>query len=148
MAMEEGGGAQRQQSPVPAHANSLVPRIRTEATTTRNQEVVIHINGAAPPSALQQRFDALVMCDFTPRSPSELPRPQWVSFQQLFHLFQPHAPKEVWPMGPNNLKQLIVAWYKSHPTFAGLEVDRWCTRFEAPPGTGLTYKFCFEHTPR
>ena len=113
-----------------------------------NQEVVIHINGAAPPSALQQRFDALVMCDFTPRSPSELPRPQWVSFQQLFHLFQPHAPKEVWPMGPNNLKQLIVAWYKSHPTFAGLEVDRWCTRFEAPPGTGLTYKFCFEHTPR
>ena len=148
MAMEEGGGAQRQQSPVPAHASSLVPRIRTEATTTRNQEVVIHINGAAPPSALQQRFDALVMCDFTPRSPSELPRPQWVSFQQLFHLFQPHAPKEVWPMGPNNLKQLIVAWYKSHPTFAGLEVDRWCTRFEAPPGTGLTYKFCFEHTPR
>ena len=142
MAMDEGAPAQRQQSPVPAHTYSLVPRMSS------NQEVVIHINGAAPPSALQQRFDALVMCDFTPRSPSELPRPQWVSFQQLFHLFQPHAPKEVWPMGPNNLKQLIVAWYKSHPTFAGLEVDRWCTRFEAPPGTGLTYKFCFEHTPR
>ena len=98
-----------------------------------NQEVVIHINGAAPPSALQQRFDALVMCNFTPRSPSELPRPQWVSFPQLFRLFKPHAPEEVWPLGPGNLKQLIVAWYERHPTFAGLEVDRWCTRFEPPP---------------
>eukprot|EP00964_Phaeocystis_antarctica_P005420 scaffold2960_cov61-Phaeocystis_antarctica.AAC.4 len=142
MAMDEGAPSQRQQSPVPAHTYSLVPRMSS------NQEVVIHINGAAPPSALQQRFDALVMCDFTPRSPSELPRPQWVSFPQLFHLFKPHAPGEVWPLGPGNLKQLIVAWYKSHPTFAGLEVDRWCTRFEAPPGTGLTFKFCFEHTPQ
>ena len=113
-----------------------------------NQEVVIHINGAAPPSALQQRFDALVMCNFTPRNPSELPRPQWVSLPQLFRLFKPHAPEEVWPLGPGNLKQLIVAWYERHPTFAGLEVDRWCTRFEPPPGTGLTFKFCFEHTPR
>ena len=126
-----------------SNAYSLVPS--TEAMTTPN---TIGINGAVPPNALQQRFHALVMCNFTPRSPSELPRPQWVTYKTLFHLFQPHAPDEVWQMGPGNLKQLIVAWYKSHPAFAGLEVDRWCTRFEAPPGKGYIFKFCFEHTPR
>ena len=126
-----------------SNAYSLVPS--TEAMTTPN---TIGINGAVPPNALQQRFHALVMCNFTPRSPSELPRPQWVTYKTLFHLFQPHAQDEVWQMGPGNLKQLIVAWYKSHPAFAGLEVDRWCTRFEAPPGKGYIFKFCFEHTPR
>eukprot|EP00964_Phaeocystis_antarctica_P078048 scaffold48533_cov57-Phaeocystis_antarctica.AAC.3 len=47
-----------------------------------SQEVpVARINVAAPPrhapKALKQRFEALVMCDFTPRHPSDLPQSQW-----------------------------------------------------------------------
>jgi hypothetical protein len=32
-----------------------------------------------PPSPLQLKFDALVMCNFTPRRPSTLPVSRWVS---------------------------------------------------------------------
>ncbi len=43
-----------------------------------NQETAIPIE-ITPPSPLQQKFDALVMCNFTPRKPSELPVSRWVS---------------------------------------------------------------------
>jgi len=44
-----------------------------------------------PADDLKQRFVELVMCDFTPRHPSELPASRWVSFDRLYQLFQPHA---------------------------------------------------------
>ena len=104
-------------------------RVATDSSTQPNQEVPIQgvqTNRVTRASGLQQRFDAFVMCDFTPRSPRELPRPDWVSYQALFHLFQPHAPTEVWLMGPNSLRVTIIKWYKSHPAFAGLEASAWC----------------------
>tara|TARA_B100000795_G_scaffold37568_1_gene24772 strand:+ start:104 stop:466 length:363 start_codon:yes stop_codon:yes gene_type:complete len=111
----------------------------------------IQTNRVTRASALQQRFDAFVMCDFTPRSPRELPRPQWISYQALFHLFQPHAPTEVWLMGPNSLRVTIIKWYKSHPAFAGLEASAWCKRLTTiDPQDGSSvyvYKFCFQYTP-
>ena len=127
-------------------------RIATDSSSTRpsSQEVPLQIR-VTPAIALQQRFDALVMCNFTPRSPRELPRPQWVSCQTLFHLFRPHAQSEVWLLGPNNLRQRIIEWYKVHPAFAGLETSAWCKRLTAidpQDGSSYVYKFCFQHTPR
>ena len=112
------------------------------------------------PSALRQTFDELVMCDFTPRHPTDLPTSQWVSYPRLASLFQPHTPFEVWHKGPGNLRQLIIEWYKDDPTFAGLAQNAWCKRVKSNvpqehPGTSGTsrrhvhvYKFCFEYTPR
>ena len=105
----------------------------------------------APPGALQKKFETLVMCDFTPRRPCELQTSRWISFNTLFRLFQPHAPAEVWLMGPGNLKQLITKWYKNHPVFAGFDVNKWCKRLtnnNTQDGPGCyVFKFCFEYTP-
>ena len=104
----------------------------------------------APHSALHKKFETIVMCNFTPRHPSELPKSQWVSYQRLFRLFEPHAPMiDVWLFGPSNLKKLITEWYKLHPAFAGLEVSAWCKRLvekhsQGGPG-GYIYKFSFQH---
>lgn len=119
------------------------------------------INVSASPrrnlSALRQKFDELVMCDFTPRHPRDLPTSQWVSYPRLVRLFQPHAPLEVWHKGPGNLRQLIIEWYKDDSTFAGLAQNAWCKRMKSNnpqehPGSGTSslhvYKFCFEYTPR
>ena len=102
----------------------------------------------APPGALQHKFETLVMCNFTPRRPRELPTSRWVSFNTLYRLFQPHNRAEVWLMGPGNLKQLITKWYKDHPAFAGLDVKQWCKRLSnnETQGGGYVYKFSFEHT--
>ena len=101
---------------------------------------------STPPSVLKNKFATLVMCDYTPRNPDELPTSRWVSYQRLFHLFQPHAPTDVWLMGPGNLKQLIIEWHKTHPAFAGVEVSVWCKRL--PQDNSVVYKFCFEYTPK
>ena len=105
---------------------------------------------AAWASALQKKFDTLVMCNFKPRHPSELQTSRWVSLKALFRLFQPHAPMDVWLKGPGNLKQLITAWYQSHPAFAGLAVDQWCKRLtinDQQDGPGChVFKFCFEYS--
>jgi len=98
------------------------------------------------PNALQAKFHALVMCNFTPRNPRELPPPCWVSYNTLFRLFGPHAPTEVWQVGPGNLKQLITKWFQGHPTFAGLEPSVWCKRVTEQ--ARCIYKFSFEHTPQ
>ena len=105
----------------------------------------------APPGALQKKFETLVMCNFKPRRPSELPTSRWVSFKVLFCLFEPHAPGEVWLMGPGNLKQLIIKWYTDHPAYKGLAVTKWCKRLtnymRDSSGQGsYTSKFCFECT--
>ena len=107
----------------------------------------------APPGTLQERFAAFVMCDFTPRRPSELPVSQWVSYQRLFSLFKPHASQmevnaEI--LRPGNLKLLIIEWYKTHPAFTGLVSDKWCKKMrnndqESGPDSHV-FKFCFELT--
>ena len=92
-------------------------------------------NAAAPTvcgrqtTTLKQKFETFVMCDFTPRHPDDLPLSQWVSYDRLYQLFQPHAPLHVWRKGPGNLKQLIIEWYQGDPTFAGLAPSAWCKRF-------------------
>ena len=127
----------------------------------RQEAAALRINVSASakhnPSALRQKFDELVMCDFTPRHPTDLPTSQWVSYPRLASLFQPPTPFEVWHKGPGNLRQLIVEWYKDDPTFAGLAENAWCKRMkindpQEHPGSGTSsrhvYKFCFEYTPR
>ena len=103
----------------------------------------------AAPGALQQKFETLVMCNFTPTHPRELPTSRWVSFTTLYRLFRPHNWEDVWLMGPGNLKQLITKWYEGHPAFAGLDVKQWCKRLSnnETQGGRYVYKFCFEHTP-
>ena len=100
-------------------------------------------------NTLQEKFEELVMCDYTPRKPSELPMAQWASYKQLLRVFEPHA--QVRQLGPGNLKQLIIAWYKSHPAFAGLEVNKWCKKLTdndpLVPPCSQVYKFSFEYTP-
>ena len=54
----------------------LKQAIRSQA----NQEAAtIPIEITPPGSPLQRRFEALVMCNFTPRRPSTLPVSRWVS---------------------------------------------------------------------
>ena len=103
----------------------------------------------AAPGALQQKFETLVMCNFTPTHPRELPTSRWVSFTTLYRLFRPHNWEDVWLMGPGNLKQLITKWYEGHPAFAGLDVKQWCKRLSnnETQGGRYVFKFCFEHTP-
>ena len=128
----------------------------------QQEAAVLRINVSASPrlnpSALRQKFDELVMCDFTPRHPKDLPTSQWVSYPRLARMFQPHAPSEVWHKGPGNLRQLIIEWYKDDPTFAGLAQNAWCKRVKSnvpqehswTSGTSRlhVYMFCFEYTPR
>ena len=78
--------------------------------------------------ALKQKFDEFVMCDFTPRNPKEFHQSKWVSYDRLYQLFQPHAPSSIWQMGPGNLKQQIIEWYKEDPRFIGLAPSAWCKR--------------------
>ena len=107
-----------------------------------------------PTSALvlQEKFATLVMCDFTPRNPSELPASRWVSYSQishLFSLFEPHVPAEVWLVGQGNLKCLITKWYQNHPTFFGLTPDAWPKRRKDQfRPENYIYKFSFEYTPQ
>ena len=95
--------------------------------------------------ALKRKFDAFVMCHYTPRHPSKLPTRRWVSLNRLYYLIWPHAPMDVWLKGPGNLKQLIADWYKGHPAFVGLGPDAWIKRLKrtGPPGGKSGYQFCF-----
>ena len=123
------------------------------------QDLDVGTNVTAPlsraQSALQQKqkFVELIMCDFTPRHPKDLPASQWVSYDRLFQLFQPLSPLPISKRGPSNLKQRIVEWYEGDPTFIGLASSSWCKRVtsaEPQNGSGkkYVYKFCFEYTPR
>ena len=78
--------------------------------------------------ALKQKFDEFVMCYFTPRNPEELHQSKWISYDRLYQLFRPHAPSTIWQMGPGNLKQQIIEWYKDDFRFTGLAPSAWCRR--------------------
>ena len=119
-----------------------------------DQEVSISTNGASQSSllSLRKRFETLMMCDFTPRRLNELPMAHWTSYKELIRLLEPHADStEGRHLGPGNLKQLITAWYKDDPAFAGLAPNAWCKKLtdndpEVPARTQV-FKFCFEYTP-
>ena len=100
--------------PMSAHAIAAAPTCGKQTTALKQ--------------TLKQKFETFVMRDFTPRHPGELPESQWVSYDRLYQLFQPHAPLDVWQKGPGNLKQLITEWYQGDPTFAGLAPSAWCKR--------------------
>ena len=101
--------------------------------------------------SVQSIFMTHVMCDFTPRRPSVLPTWKWATLEQLLDRLQLHAPREVWQLGPNSLRQLITEWYKDHPAFSGLAFTSWGKRLkdmdpQAHPRS-LVFKFSFEYTP-
>ena len=127
-------------TPLQVHAHHL----------NREMLIIEAIDARPPPSTLQERFVWFVMCDFTPRSPSELPTSRWTSLMRLFHLFKPHAPMDVWIYGHGNLKQLITEWFKDHPAFVDLEPSAWCKRLKSNDpldGGKCVFKFSFEYTP-
>ena len=89
-----------------------------------------------------------VMCDFTPRGPSELSASKWVSCEELLGRLQPHAPSH--QLDATKLKRLVTEWYQDHPSYAGLAFGDWCKRLkENDPQGHLTrvFKFPFEFTP-
>ena len=116
------------------------------------QKMVDEIKGIKT-LTLQEKFEEFVMCDLTPRHPSELPMDQWITYPQLLRQLKPYAaPDKVVQTGPTCLLLKIKAWYKNHPTFKGLDVKDWCKRLndmdrEARPGTKI-YKLSFEYTPK
>ena len=105
-----------------------------------------------PPTTLQEKFVTYVMCDFTPRDPTELPMSLWASTGRLIRQLQPHAPAEVAQLGNGRIKQLISEWYTNHPAFLNLPYSDWCKRLKdmdnpgAPPRSQV-FKFSFEYTP-
>ena len=54
----------------------LKQAIRSQAS---QETATIPIEITPPGSPLQRKFEALVMCNFTPRRPSTLPVSRWVS---------------------------------------------------------------------
>ena len=109
-------------------------------------------HGGPAASSLQEIFATHVMCDFTPRVPTELPTSAWATLEQLVSRLQQHTPTDVTELGfRQNLRQLITDWLKDHPAFAGLPFSAWGRRLKnndpQAHSRSLTFKFCFEHTP-
>ena len=124
---------------------------KSNYTVTWPLSQTIGMNVARKSGTLQEIFQKLVMCDYTPRDPKQLPLAKWASYKKLISLFEPHAPIEVSRSGPGSLKKLITAWFKDHPAFASLEVKKWCRKLtdndpQALPRSQV-YKFSFEYTP-
>ena len=71
---------QQQQLVTPAPCSILQEKL--DAVAREDATMITH------DVALRQKFDALVMCDFTPRHPSELHMSRWVSYQ----VASSHAP--------------------------------------------------------
>ena len=105
-------------------------------------------------ASLKEAFDTHVMCDFTPRSPCELPMMKWVSCQRLIRHILPHlVPAEVKQLTPDRLKYLITGWFQDHPAYADLSFNQWCKQLKdrSDPLAGprsRSVHFPFEHTPR
>ena len=56
-----------------------VQMLQQAISSQANQEASMIPIEITPPSPLQRKFDALVMCNFTPRKPGTLPVSRWVS---------------------------------------------------------------------
>jgi hypothetical protein len=108
-------------------------------------------SGLTLAQSVKSVFMTHVMCDFTPRRPSALPKRKWTTLEQLLDRLQLHAPREVLQLGPNPLRQLITEWYKDHPAFKSLPFTSWGKLLkdmspQARPRS-LVFTFCFEYTP-
>jgi hypothetical protein len=120
-------------------------------STTRTPTAIAPASRLTSAQSVQPIFMTHVMCDFTPRRPSMLPTWKWATLEQLLDRLQLHAPREVWQLGPNSLRQLITEWYKDHPAFKNLPYTSWGKRLKdmnphAHPRS-LVFKFSFEYTP-
>ena len=110
------------------HPHGATQPISTSARTNAAAPTCGKQATALKKPTLKQKFETFVMCDFTLRHPNDLPESQWVSYDRLYQLFQPHAPLDVWQKGPGNLKKLITEWYQGDPAFTGLAPSAWCKR--------------------
>ena len=102
-------------------------------------------------ASLQEVFVTHVMCDYTLRSPRELPMSKWASCARLLAQLQEHAPSETSQLTPDQLKQRITGWY--HPAYAGLSFNQWGKRLKDrsnphPRARHTVFHFPFEYTPR
>jgi len=104
-------------------------------------------------ASLQERFVTHVMCDYTLRSPRELPMSKWASCARLLAQLQEHAPSETSQLTPDQLKQRITGWFQDHPAYAGLSFNQWGKRLKDrsnphPRARHTVFHFPFEYTPR
>ena len=121
------------------------------SSSVASEVTVLHQHAAASEcssacSTVEEKFAMHVMCNYTPRTPGELPMKLWVSCAQLLCQLQPHAPAE------DYVKQLITNHFKDHPAFAGHPFHAWCKHlkdYNAPAGGGrpTVVKFSLEYTP-
>ena len=96
---------------------------------------------------LERIFKEEVMKKYKPVPPHMLTTDKWVEYRKLCSIMNLHAPGKIKKKGPNNLKSKIEKWYKNHPSFEGLTIEKWCRRIKDPTshnGTKVT-KFCFAH---
>ena len=119
---------------------------------------VIHQQAAAPAgsstaSALEARFAAHVMCNYTPRPPNKLSKKRWVSCDDLHRQLKPLTSLEAERWQPVYVKQLVTELFKDHPLFAGRPFSEWSKKLmnrdalaHSTGKTHVTY-FCLEHTP-
>ena len=102
-------------------------------------------------ASLQEVFVTHVMCDYTLRFPSQLPKSKWASCARLLAQLQVHAPSETSQLTPDQLKQRITGWY--HPAYAGLSFNEWGKKLKDrsnphPRARHTVFHFPFEYTPR
>ena len=119
---------------------------------------VIHQQAAAPAgsstaSALEARFAAHVMCNYTPQPPNKLSKKRWVSCDDLHRQLKPLTSLEAERWQPVYVKQLVTELFKDHPLFAGRPFSEWSKKLmnrdalaHSTGKTHVTY-FCLEHTP-
>ena len=101
--------------------------------------------------SVQELFLTHVMCDYTPRDPTILPRSAWVSIERLSSQLQQHAPAEVELLGLKGVKQMITESQMNHSAFAGLPFSAWCKNLkDKRPHAhhrAQIAKFSFAYTP-
>ena len=125
--------------------------VPTSPSSVTSEVTVLHQYAAASEcssacSTVEEKFAMHVICNYTPRTPGELPMRLWVSCGQVLRQLQPHAPAE------DYIKHWITNHFKDHPTFAGLPFSAWCKKLEdynAPAGgrRPTVMKFSLQYTP-
>ena len=129
----------------PAEANPQIP------FEMSSPQMASEMTAGQQRVTLQEAFVTHVMCDYTPRSPNELPMSKWTSCNRLLSQLQAHAPSaEALQLTADQLKQQITEWFQDHPAYSGLSFNEWGKRLKDNEKTGArgkVFKFSFEHTP-
>ena len=109
-ALQSSSSCNVQQRHIDSHASEAANQLLQMTTPVPEACDPDEVSDASPSSSttMQEIFEALVMCDFTPRRPNELPMARWASYKELARLFEKYA--DVRRIGPGNLKQMIIAW--------------------------------------